>query len=124
MRAMPSPTSSTRPTSSARSLPSMSWISRVRTEVISSALNLIATSLDELLPNDFESRADRGVVEPVADPHHHAADQLGIDLRLQHRLQLEGLPQLLGQPLALVVRKRRGRADLDPDAPGPLVEQV
>src|SRR5947209_17204596 len=106
MRAMPSPTSSTRPTSRASSLARYWSISVWSTETISSALNLIAASFDDLVPDVLELGTDRAVIHPVADLHDEAAEQLRIDAGFQHRLLLELLAELLHQALALVVGQR------------------
>src|SRR5262245_19529770 len=124
MRAMPSPTSSTLPVSCARMSPRKSRICASITETISSALNLMTASLDELFPKGFQPGADRGVVQPIADAHHHAADQVGVELRFQDRLELHFLPQDLGQLVALRVGERKGAADLHADATAALVAQV
>src|SRR5579871_6870614 len=103
MRAIPSPTSSTRPTSRT-SIPERYWsISACRTETISSALNLMTASRDELVPKVVEACADRAVVDPVAHVYYEAADQLGIDLGFHDRLQMESILQFLAEPLALVL---------------------
>src|SRR5712692_659772 len=101
---MPSPTSSTRPTSRASSCPRYCSISACNTETISSALNLMTASRNELVPNGVEFGAHGGVIQPIADAHHHAAQKLRIKLRLQHRIQLQGIPQLLPQAIRLLVR--------------------
>src|SRR5690349_11665467 len=120
---MPSPTSRTRPISRVSSRGRNSSISCVSTETISSGLNLITASLDELVPDFGQARAHGAVVEVVADLDDEAADQVGIDAGLQDRLAPEGTPQLLPQPLALVLRQWRGAADVGPDPPRPLVPQ-
>src|SRR4051794_21868551 len=108
MRAMPSPTSSTRPTSTASIWERYSLISSSITERISSALNLMTATLDNFFADIVQPGAHRAVEQPVADLHHHAAQQVGIDLRLQHRFQVKRRSQLLDEPLALVVRQRHG----------------
>src|SRR5579885_3126848 len=122
---MPSPTSSTRPTSRVSSCWRYSLISCVRTDTISSVLNLAMTApLDQLLANVLQPRPHRGVVQPVADAHHHAAQQRRIDARRQHRLLVVLLPQLLAQPLALVVRQRRRAGHHHAQAAGALVVKL
>src|SRR5437764_1373389 len=112
MRAMPSPTSSTRPTSRASSLERYWLISVCRTETISSALNLMTASRYDLVPDSFQLGADRGVVQPIADPHDHPAEQLGIDLHRQDRFQPERIVQFALEALALVVGQGDCGADL------------
>src|SRR5262249_26458236 len=107
---MPSPTSRTRPTSRTSSWALYCSISGIRTETISSALNFMACTLEEMFPNIEQLGADRGVVQPVADADDHAADDLRIDHRHQGRLQLHALTQLLDQFFTLVVRQRNGRS--------------
>src|SRR5262245_34708883 len=109
---MPSPTSSTRPTSWARICSLKPTISRWRTETISSGLNLMIASLHQLLPDPVDARPDAGVVEPVADAQHEPAQQLGIDLRVQQRLALEDRADLLPDALLLVVVEGDCRADV------------
>src|SRR4029078_10743336 len=103
MRAMPSPTSSPRPTSSVWTCERYCSISVCRTETISSALNLITASFDELFLQVFQFGSQRAVVAPVVDADDHAAQQRGIDLGLQHRLTLKRLPELIGEALTLIV---------------------
>src|SRR6516162_7206160 len=103
MRAMPSPTSSTRPTSRAVTSWPESMISRSSTETISSALNLITTSLNELFADVVQPGADAGVVDPVVHLHDQAAQQVRVGAGLQDRLAAEGSAQLVAQPLLLVV---------------------
>src|SRR5438128_12150194 len=113
---MPSPTSSTLPTSRDSTCARYCWISSVRTDTISSALNLMATSRNQLLFDGCEPRPHGQVHQPVADLDLHAAQKLRIDLLDEHRLQtVIGAGQFL-QPLALGVRQRHGRADQDADA--------
>src|SRR3954454_22279261 len=79
-RAMPSPTSSTRPTSV---LVTSAWncsISRWMTELISSALNFMRLSLDQAMAELLEPAAHRGVVYVVADLDDQPPEQGGIDL--------------------------------------------
>src|SRR5437016_3507799 len=121
---MPSPTSSTRPTSRASSLERYWSISVCNTETISSALNLMTASRDDLVPKSFQLGFHRVVVQPVADLHHHATKQVWLDGRLQHRLLVEGVPQLLPQSLLLVVRQRHRAAHLHPHPAGPPVAEL
>src|SRR5262249_42881461 len=108
---MPSPTSRTRPISRATALP-LNWsISLRRTETISSALNRMAASLDELFAEYVQAGPHAGVVDPVVYLHHQAAQEFGFDGRVQHGLLAERLTQLTGQALALVVGQGDRRAD-------------
>src|SRR5258708_40145734 len=82
-RAVPSFTSSTRPTSV---LVTSAWncsISRWITEVISSALNFMALSFDEAVAELLEPRPDRGVIDVVADLDDQPSDQRGVDRELE-----------------------------------------
>src|SRR5262245_27261963 len=111
---MPSPTSSTRPTSRAliASLPVL-LISSEITETISPTLNAMTAPLDQLVPDRLQPRADAGVVDPVADADHQPAQQVGVDGFLEHRLELaDGADVLLDAP-AFLVRQRHRRADVD-----------
>src|SRR2546422_1077696 len=118
MRAMPSPTSSTRPTSRVSICERYCSISLVRTETISSALNLMTTSRDELVPDNVKLRADRGVVDPVAYLHHQSAQKIGIDPRFQNGFQTKRLVQFLLKAFTLIVRQGERRGNLHTDAPG------
>src|SRR5437762_6214696 len=124
MRAMPSPTSRTRPTSRASSLARYWSISVCRTETISSALNLMAASFDDLFPDVLQLGTDRPVIHPVADLHHQAAEQFRIDAGFQDRFLLELLPELLHEALALVVGQWHRTLYLDAQAPNSLVAQL
>src|SRR5262249_38991954 len=115
-RAMPSPTSRTLPTSRLSTCARYCWISSVRTDTISSALNLMATSLDELLFDGFEPRPDRQVHQLVAGLDLHPAQEFRIDLFDQHRLQVKVLGGQLLDPLALFVGERHGGAGKYSDA--------
>src|SRR4051794_12128998 len=88
-RAMPSPTSSTRPVSRVSSWGPDRPISCSRTETISSALNLMTAPLDHLVPDVRKAGAHAGVVEPVPHAHHQPAQQVGVDARVEHRLLAE-----------------------------------
>src|SRR2546430_2529086 len=124
MRAMPSPTSRTRPTSrDSTSRPNCEICSR-RTETISPGLNLITTSLDQLVPDRIESSADAGVIQPVPDLHDHPAQKVGIDPQFQDGLALECLPQFAAQSLLMVVVQRHCRADLDAHLSRVLFQQL
>src|SRR5438094_4551030 len=82
MRAMPSPTSTTVPTSTDSAFPSKRWICALMMSVIS---ELFAISLSsrlaarELAGQALELRAQRCVDETVADLHARAADEPRVD---------------------------------------------
>src|SRR5439155_16393460 len=121
---MPSRTSSTRPTSRASRWARYWSISLWRTETISSALNLMTASLDDLFPHAFQALADGGIVDPIAHAHHHAAEQIGIEPGVEQRLLVIALAQLSEQVFALVLRQRHGGADLHAHSSSPLVPQL
>src|SRR6202047_1584670 len=124
MRAMPSPTSSTRPTSRASSLDRYCSISVWRTETISSALNLIIASLDQLVPKSVELSADGGVVLPVADLHNQSAQNLRVNVRHEDRFKAQGLPKVCAPVIALVLGQGHRGAHPDTNAVCPLVGDV
>src|SRR5947209_10489531 len=106
---MPSPTSSTRPTSrvpASWSRPCM--ISCVRTETILSALNLMAAPLNQLLLDGFQTGAHAGVVDPVLHAHHQPPQKVRVHGRLEHRLALEHLAQFILQPFLLFLPQGHG----------------
>src|SRR6516165_10559388 len=113
MRAMPSPTSRTRPTSPASSREWYSSISFCNTETISLALNLMTASRDNLFANPVQTRTHRGIVEPVAHPDPESAEEIAVYLGLQNRLQVERFPNLLPQAGLLGIGQRHRRLDLD-----------
>src|SRR5438270_10147671 len=88
---MPSPTSRTLPTSRDSTCVRYCSISDRRTDTISSALNLMGTSLDQLVPQGVEAGADGQVHEPVADLQLDAADQFGVYGLGQDGLEVEPL---------------------------------
>src|SRR5437588_1163538 len=118
---MPSPTSRTRPTSRDWSSGRYCSISDCRTETISSALNLMTASFGQLVPDGFQPCPHGGVVDPVADAHHEAAQQVRVHAGLQDGLAVEGLAELVPQALALLVGQRHRALHLDADASRPLV---
>src|SRR5262249_27755696 len=124
MRAMPSPTSSTRPVSRTSSWARYWVISAVKTEAISSGLNLMTAFLQELVADGLDLVADRGVELEVADPQHHPPEQVGLHPLDEDRLELHALAQPLVNVIALIGRQRDGRADEDADPAGPGVEQL
>src|SRR5436190_16441573 len=105
---MPSPTSSTRPTCLVSSFFSYCWISLCRTETISSALNLMTASFDQLIAKVVQSSANGGIVNRVADAHLEPAQQGGIDVQHQHRLELK-IRMKLGPESNLHVLAQRHR---------------
>src|SRR5215203_2999906 len=111
---MPSPTSSTRPTSVAwRRL--LNWlISLERTETISSALNLMGASFQELVRELVEAGLHGAVELPVGDADEYPADQVRVNVLDQDRVLLERGPDFRLELLALGVVQRRGRDDVDP----------
>src|SRR6266446_6861811 len=108
---MPSPTSRTRPTSRVSILLWYCSISLVRTETISSALNLIAASLEDLMFQGVDARTHGAVVNQVADLQLHAAQEIGVDLLEKRRLQVERSADLPGNALAKVVGQWNRGAD-------------
>src|SRR3954465_9526881 len=77
IRAMPSPTSSTVPTSVRVTVDWNSRISRSITELISSDLNFMSLPFDQAMAKLLEPGAYRGVVDVVADLDDQPADQGG-----------------------------------------------
>src|SRR5262249_50205909 len=102
-RAMPSPTSSTRPTSRTSSLVLYCSISVVRTEAISLALNLMTASHDDLIADVGEFRAHGSIVLPVADADADTADHFGLDSQRQYRFAMQEVRKVVLQALALIV---------------------
>src|SRR3954454_1562377 len=98
---MPSPTSSTRTTSRVSILAPYCSISDCRTETISSALNLMTASRKNLITNVVDTGSHGGVVLPVADANLEAAQDGGIDLDVQHRLDAERASDVAHQPVFL-----------------------
>src|SRR5947208_3158145 len=112
MRAIPSPTSSTVPTSRA-SMPVVTFlICSLITETISSTLNAMAAPLHQLTPHGLDARADAGVVDPVVYPDDQAPEDVGIDGLVQDRLPVAQRPDVVDQPLPLLVVQRHGGADM------------
>src|SRR5947209_2154056 len=124
MRAMPSPTSSTRPVSRASSLLRNCSISACNTETISSALNLITASRNDLVLNLFQLFPNRLIVEPVADAHDQAAQQIRVDRDFEQRLLVQRLPHLAAELLLLIVGQRHGARHLHARPSRPFVEQL
>src|SRR5947207_1451499 len=120
---MPSPTSSTRPTSRASSFERYCSISVCSTETISSALNLMTASQQDVVADVFQLGADRAVVLPIADADAQAGDQLRLYFQIQDRFAVQRSAELLLQALLLIVGQRHRRGDLDADASGPNIVQ-
>src|SRR6266404_2886034 len=121
---MPSPTSSTSPTSRDSSCCRCFSISALITETISPGLNLIVTVHQELSAQAFDLGLHRAVQHAVADLHDHAAEQLGDHALVEDRLQTEIIMQFGHQRGAPVFGQRHGTADLDAQALGPQVVQI
>src|SRR5262245_14619097 len=95
---MPSPTSSTRPTSRA-SIVGRTWrICSSRIDLISSARKAMTAPLDQLGADRVELRADAGVIDPVADADDQAAQEFRIDMFMKDRLGLSHRPHVVAQP--------------------------
>src|SRR4051794_40027448 len=121
---MPSPTSRTLPTSRESSWERYWPISSVSTETISSALNLMAASRNELVLDRFQARLHRQVEQPVADLDLQAADQVRVHRLDQHRLHLEVVMRPGSDLIPLLVGQRHGGAHLHTHAPAKLVAQL
>src|SRR5262245_59876489 len=100
---MPSPISSTRPTSWTVILSNYVLISVVSTETISSALNLMTATRQDLVADVVDTCFYGGVVLPVAHPDLDAAQDRRIDLRHHHRLEVHLLFDDVGDLLDLLV---------------------
>src|SRR3954469_401520 len=93
-----------------------SWycsISCASTETISSALNFMTASRDDLVSYQFQLRPCRAVVFPVAGAEHEAAQNLRVDRQHQERFHLNGVAHLLDQVLNLVLGQGSGRRHFD-----------
>src|SRR5262245_44422916 len=112
---MPSPTSSTRPTSWTSIWPRYCSISVCSTETISSALNLMAGSRDYVGTDCFQLGPDRGVHLQVAHAQDQTAKHVWIDALLQNGVSLHVLAKILQQALALVAGQ--GNCGRHVDAP-------
>src|SRR5262249_10775165 len=113
-----------RPTSLASISSLMSLISALRTETISSAFDVMACTLEELVPDFDEPRAHGAVEEPVADLDDEAAEHVGVDDGVEDRFAAEHLAQPANQAVALRVTQRHGTPDLDPHLALALLAQV
>src|SRR5512142_1382924 len=96
IRAMPSPTSSTRPTSVRVTSAWNCSISRWMTEVISSALNFMRLPFDQAMAKLFQTVPHRGVVDVVADLDDQPPDQG----RVHHDVQDRGRGEHRAEPIA------------------------
>src|SRR5437588_9901724 len=121
---MPSPTSSTRPTSRVSIPVRVCLISSLMTETISSTRNAMTAPLDQLSADLVQPGADAGVIDPVADPDDQPAQEFRLDLFFQQRLDLADRPHVVAQPGPLAVGQRNRRADLDHHAPRAAVVHV
>src|SRR6478752_500308 len=110
-RAIPSPTSSTRPTSVRVTCDWNCSISRWITEVISSALNFMGLSFDESAADRLQAGADRGVVDLVSDLDDQAPDQRRVDLQGDHGRGVDHRGQPVAERGLLPLVERDGRAD-------------
>src|SRR6188474_1840856 len=106
---MPSPTSSTCPTSATSRAPRYCSICLRRTEAISSALIFIATAPHHFAPHALQPVAYGALVDAIADADDHAGEQFRPDLGLDDDLASELLLQHLVQAGALLGRERRRR---------------
>src|SRR5262245_45581437 len=121
---MPSPTSSTRPTSRTSWPAPISLISRRRTETISSGLNFIAAPRQQLISDSVDPRTDRAVEHLIADLDDHPAQEFRIDPHPDDRLQPGRLGDFLFPHLRVALVQRYCRSHPDPQPLVPLVEQV
>src|SRR4051794_104254 len=119
---MPSPTSSTRPTSRASMAARVPSISFTMTEMISSARNAMTAPLDQLIADHVELGADAGVIDPVADAHDQSAQQFRIHVFFEQRLDVRPRPHVVAQSPTLIARQRHRRAGHD--HPPPLLAVV
>src|SRR5262245_13316918 len=121
---MPSPTSSTRPTSCTSSFERYCSISDCRTELISSALNLMTATRKDFVTDGFQSGADGGVQLQVAHANLEAAQKLRIDPCFEPRRPTRGARQLSEEAITLLIRQRCGAGDQHATTAGTLVVQV
>src|SRR5262249_36716637 len=117
MRAMPSPTSRTVPVSRASTPVLAPLISCSSTETISSTLNAMTAPIDELIPDVLQTGEDAGVVDPVLNADDQAAEDVGIDLLVEDRLDGDDGADVILDPIPLLVGQRHGRADVDDETP-------
>src|SRR4051812_18808404 len=112
---MPSPTSSTCPTSRDSTLRSKSVICLVRTLRISLVLiarDIAAALVEQECAEGLESGADGRIDHPVADLDDHAAEQVRVDADVEDRFLLEHVGEGGGQGLPLVPGQFYGGGDL------------
>src|SRR3970040_366197 len=119
---MPSPTSSTRPTSLVSICPRKSSISFWRTEAISSALNFMETPLAQAGPQLFHAGPQRTVVNRIADLYHNSAQHRRIGLVFENGFKRKHLGQPPPDFRQRILRERRGAQH--PHAPLSLVQLV
>src|ERR1017187_1616739 len=113
---MPSPTSSTRPTSLRVTSGENCSISRWMTELISSALNFMRLSFDQSLAKLCEPALRRRVVTEVTYLDHQAGDQIRVGRNLQERRRPGQPGKPFAQRLQLALVQRERRANLDGDS--------
>src|SRR5260370_17150794 len=94
---MPSPTSSTSPTSRDSSCWRCFSISALITETISPGLNLIVTVHQELSAQAFDLGLHRAVQHAIANLHDHAAEQFRDHALLEDRLHAAIIFQFVHQ---------------------------
>src|SRR5271163_2287146 len=109
---MPSPTSSTRPTSRVSSCVRYCSISFCSTETISSALNLMTAHLPQLFTQIDQLRAHGPVQHPVGHANDDAAQKLRINSLVQHRFEVVGFAKVVQEAPLLVARQRHHAAHL------------
>src|SRR5579875_518660 len=132
MRAIPSPHESTTPVSRTSSCFSNSLICSRMMSLISAARICIVVPPAAGLRAPFgdlpaaaqELGANAAVVDRGAGGEHHAAEQLGIDLRREEDLAPAREPPREGDELAALARRERhGRAHEHPGAPELVVDE-
>src|SRR5262245_50093715 len=122
---MPSPTSSTCPTSRVSTFRSNSEICLLMTLRISLALVAMADALvEQESAEGLEPGADGGVDHPVADLDDEAAEEVRVHSDVQDGLFAEHVGQGLGQGTALGVGQVGRGGHLHLHASGPFVENL
>src|SRR5207244_10592588 len=107
-RAMPSPISSTRPTSAVSIWPRKSSISFWMTEAISSGLNFMEAPLAQAASQLFQASPQRTVINGIVHANDQPADQRRVRLRFKNRFKVQRGPQpLLDRPPRLVRQRLR-----------------
>src|SRR5262245_25605414 len=120
---MPSPTSSTRPTSRVSALVRYWPISASRTEAISSALNLMGPSRRQLVLEYEQIGPVGGVAHLVPDAYSNPADQVGHVVHDDTRRLAEVVCQRVRDLVLLGLGQRGGRLHQYPDPVRRLVPQ-